>query len=491
MGIGNGDAVPGTAISPDWRGARQHHGWQVAFAALAILTLLLQFGFLSRGSLRTWDEALTAERSREMLVTGDWITPHTNFETDFNKPPLYYWLTAPLVAAVKDREWPPRFWSAAFAAGCVLFTALLAAGENRDPRAALFAALALLLNAAWLNKTREALLDSGTIFGALGALYFLTIGRHARLAWLWAGLLAAIGCMIKGPYPLLAWPCAIIGNSGIGHRVWGMEKQRHGMPDRKLFRNSLLVAMTLTAPWYAIQFIHYGWAFPQRAFGYAIVERFATPIEGHTGGWLFYPAAWWREGAPSLILFAAAIAFLAACAWRKKAIPNTPSPIPVLFLVTAAALLVSASKREAYLVYLLPGAAVLTGLAVANISRAKSFLLLPSSFILAFILLPSSFILFRDYDRRLSHSDGSKKIAEEIVARRIPTESIAAIDAPRHAVLYYLDGQAPLIAGKSLDSLNIGSYAIVGKDARTTNGALEPETILHAGELSLVRVQQR
>ena len=69
------------------------------FLLLAILGLGLIGGlafFWNLGNLGLLDETepLFAEASRQMLVTGDWITPYFNGETRFDKPPLIYWLMA-------------------------------------------------------------------------------------------------------------------------------------------------------------------------------------------------------------------------------------------------------------------------------------------------------------------------------------------------------------------------------------------------------------
>ena len=40
------------------------------------------------------NEARYAEVAREMLVRGDWISPHLDFTLFLNKPPLTFWLTA-------------------------------------------------------------------------------------------------------------------------------------------------------------------------------------------------------------------------------------------------------------------------------------------------------------------------------------------------------------------------------------------------------------
>ena len=49
---------------------------------------------LGRQAITEADEAFYAEASREMVESGDWITPHYNYEDRWQKPVLYYWLTA-------------------------------------------------------------------------------------------------------------------------------------------------------------------------------------------------------------------------------------------------------------------------------------------------------------------------------------------------------------------------------------------------------------
>lgn len=66
---------------------------------LVILGLLLLCGiafFLGLGNIGLLDktEAMFVEAARQMLVTGDWITPYWNNATRFDKPPLSYWCMA-------------------------------------------------------------------------------------------------------------------------------------------------------------------------------------------------------------------------------------------------------------------------------------------------------------------------------------------------------------------------------------------------------------
>jgi hypothetical protein len=65
-------------------------------AALAVVGALLWFAALGSRALIHPDEGRYAEIPREMVATGDWLTPRLNGLKYFEKPPLQYWATAVL-----------------------------------------------------------------------------------------------------------------------------------------------------------------------------------------------------------------------------------------------------------------------------------------------------------------------------------------------------------------------------------------------------------
>ncbi|HLX02319.1 MAG TPA: phospholipid carrier-dependent glycosyltransferase, partial [Trinickia sp.] len=58
------------------------------------------------------DEGRYAEMAREMLVTGDWITPRYNGYKYFEKPPLQTWANALTFAWFGLGEWQARLYTA-------------------------------------------------------------------------------------------------------------------------------------------------------------------------------------------------------------------------------------------------------------------------------------------------------------------------------------------------------------------------------------------
>src|SRR4051812_14819303 len=79
-------------------------------APLAVMVLW----FLPLGSYRLFnpDKGRYAEIPREMVASGDWVTPRLNELRYFEKPPLQYWATAVAFKVFGDQEWTARLWVA-------------------------------------------------------------------------------------------------------------------------------------------------------------------------------------------------------------------------------------------------------------------------------------------------------------------------------------------------------------------------------------------
>ena len=82
----------------------------IVLATIGVLVTAMFLYFLGLDSypLLDPDEGRYAEIPREMLESGDFITPRLNYVKYFEKPPLFYWLTAGSMALFGQKEWAVR-----------------------------------------------------------------------------------------------------------------------------------------------------------------------------------------------------------------------------------------------------------------------------------------------------------------------------------------------------------------------------------------------
>jgi 4-amino-4-deoxy-L-arabinose transferase-like glycosyltransferase len=100
----------------EWRDVRR------SVLTLTLLACLTFVAGLGRQAITDSDEAFYAEAAREMVESGDWLTPRFNYEERWQKPVLYYWLTAATYVVAGISEGAARFWSEISGVGLVLLT---------------------------------------------------------------------------------------------------------------------------------------------------------------------------------------------------------------------------------------------------------------------------------------------------------------------------------------------------------------------------------
>jgi len=59
-----------------------------------LLTIVVYVGSTTNRAVTDYDEGFYAQAARNMVVSGNWITPYANGVRFLEKPPLLYWVTA-------------------------------------------------------------------------------------------------------------------------------------------------------------------------------------------------------------------------------------------------------------------------------------------------------------------------------------------------------------------------------------------------------------
>lgn len=249
----------------------------LAFAAFYLLPLGLH-------GLWIPDETRYAQISQEMLLSGNWVTPHFMGVRYFEKPAAGYWLIALGQAVFGQNLFGVRIASALTTALSVWLAYLVARRMWHDPRKSFASALLYLSFGLVAGQAGYSNLDPQFTFWvnlSLVALWFALDSPTTRgrlISWTVLGVACAMGFMTKG-FLALALPVLI----AVPYMLW---QRRLG----ELLRYGPLavaVALLLCLPW--VWAIHVQepdyWRF---FFWNEHVRRFTSATAQHARPWWFF-----------------------------------------------------------------------------------------------------------------------------------------------------------------------------------------------------------
>jgi 4-amino-4-deoxy-L-arabinose transferase-like glycosyltransferase len=252
----------------------------------SIAALLYLIG-LGRPALWEPDEGRYAEVAREMVVSGDYVTPRNDWVRYFEKPPLVYWATAASLKIIGQNEFAVRLQAAMFSIGQVVITAALAE-TMFGPAAGLLAALALALSPLFFAFARFATPDPALAFwmtAALGSFYsasraWETGTGTGRLWMIVAAASLAMGTLSKGPVALV-----LSGGIALG---WLLFERRARDALKVPWIAAGLVYLGIVVPWFWIV-ARRNPGFLDFFFVHEHVDRYLSNAEHGWGPWFFIP----------------------------------------------------------------------------------------------------------------------------------------------------------------------------------------------------------
>jgi len=297
------------------------------------------------------DEALYAEAAREMLHSGDWITPRVNGVEFFEKPPLYYWLAALSYRVVGVSPLGARL-PAALLGGVTLALVVAIAARLWGRRAGLLAGAAFAGSLQIVLNARMGIMD-------VPLTCFITLSLLAYAYWrrrggVWApaafGLMVGLAVLMKGLAGGLAPAIAIV--HGLVYRG------RAGRVSVGTVAIALAGFILIAAPWHLAMAQQHGDEFGSKLFLREHLNRMLQPMQGH-GGPIFYYVAL------LLISFFPWVAFLpSALLQREKGdevVMFWRSLLIVWFLVVLIPFSLIRTKLPGYVTPLFPAMAILVG----------------------------------------------------------------------------------------------------------------------------------
>jgi len=328
---------------------------------LLLGTALLSFWSLGGLPLVDVDEPVYGQVGKEMARSGvsGWLTPHYGGLPWFDKPPLFYWLTALSMRSFGVSEFAARFPSALLAVALVAVTyALARRAYPQAPRAALWAGFVLATNVQFFLLARATVTDMTlalTLTSALFALYAWTQTNRGRWIVL-AGVMTGLAALTKGPVALV-----LIGVQAIAFLCLTRQAKRLLSP---ALWGGFALCLVVGLPWFLAMIHLHGKLFIDGFLEANNVTRYLQAEHKETSPvWFFLPVLLggffpWSLALPG--------AFILAWrrgqeAWQARLVDN-----PALFLGLWVVLVfvffsASQSKLITYIFPLYPAAAVLVG----------------------------------------------------------------------------------------------------------------------------------
>src|SRR6266481_14366 len=341
---------------------RKQIGW------LLVALALIWFANLEYRTLIKPDEGRYAEIPREMVVSGDWVTPRLNDLKYFEKPPLQYWATATAYTLFGEHQWTSRLWTGLTGfAGILLvwFAGLRLFGRE----AAGYAALLLSSSLLYILMGHINTLDMGVTFFLTLSVVALLIAQqnneNRRGAWMllaWAAI--ALAVLSKGLMGLVL-PGTALFIYAVVQRDFSVFKRMHWLA-------GLAVFLLITAPWFYLV-MKANPEFFQKFFIYEHYTRFTTKDLGRYQPWYYFIPILLVGALPWTVLMLDTL----LRTWRDSTLPKKIFN-PQRFLLIWAVFIyvffsISGSKLPSYLLPLLPALALLMGKHIAEMRERRLF----------------------------------------------------------------------------------------------------------------------
>ena len=326
----------------------------VSILILVVVYALLWFGTLNYRHLIPSDEGRYAEIAREMLVTGDWVTPRYNGYKYFEKPPLQIWATASAFNIFGVGDWQARLWTALTGFLTIVFIGFTGA-RIYSSRAGWLAAVALASSPMWVIGGHINSLDMGLSAFLVAALCSLLLAQTSSNKtysrnWMWAcWAFMALATLSKGVIGV-AIPGMVFAVYSITAWDWKIWKRLHIISGSIFF-------LAITAPWFVL-IAQRNPEFLEFFFIHEHLQRFTQTAHSRTGPIYFF--------LPLLLLgflpWIAQVPGAIAQTWRERNREFSSGwLLTCWFVVILGFFSISQSKLPGYIIPLFPALALIVG----------------------------------------------------------------------------------------------------------------------------------
>src|SRR5690625_479905 len=220
--------LPSESVITARRSCRQPAQTALVTILIALVFAVLWFAALGYRDLNEPDEGRYAEIPREMVVSGDWVTPRLNGFKYFEKPPLQYWATAVSYDLFGQNNMSARLWPALLGFLTLLWVGFVG-WRLFDRRVGFFAACMLASGLMWAVFGHINTLDMGVsaflAFG-IGALVLAQARRDNPAVcrnWMLLGWAMLAGAVLSKGLIGLVLP----GGAVVLYSLWQRRSEEH------------------------------------------------------------------------------------------------------------------------------------------------------------------------------------------------------------------------------------------------------------------------
>ncbi len=216
---------------------------------LILVLLCLTLFFFRLGARPLWDtdEGMHASTSKDMVLSGDWITPTFNGESFYDKPILYNWLAALAFMVFGFTEFAARLPAAVLGLGCVMVTYFL--GRRMfGSMVGFFGGVILATSPEFIILSRVVVHDISLVFFVTLALFFFYLGltseNHRKAYFFLFYASSGFAVLAKGPIGVIL-PTLIIGLFlFLKGKLRFLKEMQVGW--------GVLIFLMVAAPWYVL-----------------------------------------------------------------------------------------------------------------------------------------------------------------------------------------------------------------------------------------------
>jgi 4-amino-4-deoxy-L-arabinose transferase-like glycosyltransferase len=452
---------------------------RAAWIAISVIFAAAWFATLDVRKLQHPDEGRYAEIAREMVATGDWVTPRLDGLKYFEKPPLQYWVTAAAFSAFGLSEWAARL-PPALGTALALLAVGYAGKRIASPSVGAYAALAF-----------------GGMLWPIGIAHIVTLDALLT-AWLGAALAAFLvaQCGVENPrderrWMLLAWaaiagatlvkgPVAVVITGG-ALALYSLSTRDFAVWRRLHLAAGLAVFLVLSAPW----FIAVSLKNPEFArffFIHEHLDRFLTSEHRRTGAiWYFVPLL-----LVGLIPWTGVFLSTAWRTWRDAPRTSTGFSWPRFCLAWTIFVFcffsISGSKLPSYILPLFPAAALLIAWQLERLPQQVLYKWTMAAAVTAAVALVVMLAGYNDIAARIADARTPLSIYRQFGSWLIAALIVAMAGGVAALFAFARDSAAGRTVGiviVTLATLFATQLAFVGDDAfRTTRSAADIVTAL-------------